>query len=71
MKDWIRWKENSRMHIQVLDLQHVLPSSLAQRFFNDSHGSTNEDQEINIVFLGSKVVLLPQNVNLSEVFVAL
>lgn len=33
VEEWIRWKENSRTHIQILGLQNVLPSSLAQRFF--------------------------------------
>lgn len=54
MEEWIRWKENSRTHIQLLGLQNVLCSSLAQRFFNDGHESTNEDQGVYIVFLGSK-----------------
>lgn len=71
MEEWIRWKENSRSHIQILGLQNVLPSLLAQRFLNDSHKSTNEDQGVNIVFLGHKIVLLLQNVNLSEVSVSL
>lgn len=69
MEEWIRWKENSRTHIHISGLQNGLPSLLAQRFFSDSHKFTNEDKGVNIVFLGCKIVLLLQNVNLSEVFV--